>query len=162
MELEGLAGIEIYNGVSGMPWGNRADSATVLDMMAADGFMLPVHAADDTHYYDGDEGRAFIYAKTESASGEDIIAAIKRGDVYASRGPVLDVKKEGNTLRVNCSPVSAIIFQTGTVWIPDRVRRGEDLTCAEYNMRRSDIFARVEVYDKNGNAAWSGYYSTDQ
>jgi hypothetical protein len=158
MTLDGLSGIEIYNAISGMPWGNRANSAALLDLMAADGFMLPLHAADDTHYYEGEQGSSYIYLKSESAASENLTAAIKDGDVYASRGPSLDISREGNTLHVNCSPASMIIFQTGTVWIPDRVRRGEDMTCAEYTIRPTDIFARVEVYDKNGNAAWSGYY----
>lgn len=162
MMLDGLAGIEIYNAVSGIPWGNRANSAVILDQMANDGFSLPVHAADDTHYYEGEQGSSFIYAKAKSASVADLTAAIKSGDVYASRGPSLDIVQEGNTLHVSCSPASMIIFQTGTVWIPDRVRRGEGLTCADYTIQPSDIFARVEVYDGDGNAAWSGYYGYNE
>jgi hypothetical protein len=158
MTLDGLAGIEIYNAISGMPWGNRANSAVILDMMAEEGFTLPVHASDDTHYYQGEQGSSYIYLKAKSPSREDLTAAIKSGDVYASRGPSLDICREGNTLHVSCSPSSMIIFQTGMVWIPDRVRIGEDMTCADYTIRPSDLFARVEVYDKNGRAAWSGYY----
>lgn len=162
MMLDGLAGIEIYNAVSGIPWGNRANSAVILDMMANDGFMLPVHAADDTHYYEGEQGSSYIYAKAKSASVADLTAAVKSGDVYASRGPSLDIIRKRNTLHVKCSPASMIIFQTGTVWIPDRVRRGESLTCADYTMRPSDIFARVEVVDGKGNEAWSGYFGYNE
>lgn len=156
--LRGLAGIEIYNAVSGMPWGNRADSSAILDMLAADGLIFPVHASDDTHYYQNELGSSYIYAEALSASREDLSRAVKNGDVYASRGPILDITRKNNTLYVTCSPVSAIIFQTGTVWIPDRIKTGDALTCAEYTMRPSDIFVRIEAVDKNGNTAWSGYY----
>ncbi|MHB1151206.1 MAG: PHP domain-containing protein [Eubacteriales bacterium] len=158
MLLRGLAGIEIYNAVSGMPWGNRADSSAILDMMAADGLTFPVHASDDTHYYQNELGSSYIYAKALSASRGDLSLAIKDGDVYASRGPILDITRKNNTLYVTCSPVSAIIFQTGTVWIPDRIKKGDALTHAEYTIRPTDIFVRIEAVDEKGNTAWSGYY----
>ncbi len=158
MLLRGLAGIEIYNAVSGMPWGNRADSSAILDMLAADGLTFPVHASDDTHYYQNELGSSYIYAKALSASREDLSLAVKNGDVYASQGPILDITRKNNTLYVTCSPVSAIIFQTGTVWIPDRIKTGDALSHAEYTIRPTDIFVRIEAVDEKGNTAWSGYY----
>ena len=158
MRLKGLAGIEIYNAVSGMPWGNRADSSALLDIMAADGFMLPVHAADDSHWYLSEAGSSCIYAKAAGLLPGQLMKAVGSGDLFASRGPVLEVRREKNTLYVTCSPVSDIIFQTGKVWIPDRVQCGTELTSAEYTIKPSDIFVRIEVSDRNGNTAWTGYY----
>jgi len=65
LKLHGLAGVEIYNGVSGYPFGNRANSAVILDILAADDYFLPVHAADDTHFWEGEECSSFVLT-TES------------------------------------------------------------------------------------------------
>lgn len=159
MKLKGLAGIEIYNAVSGFPWGNRANSSVILDMMAADGFVCPVHAADDTHYYQSEQGSAFIVARAKSMSSRDLTKAIQSGDLYASCGPLLEIERKNDTLYVTCSPVSMILFQTGMVWIPDRVLKGNAVCRAEYTIRPSDIFVRVEAVDFNGKTAWSGYYT---
>lgn len=170
LSLRGLAGIEIYNAISGMPWGRRADSSVILDMLAVDGFMLPLHAADDTHYYTDETGSCCIYAEVsedrdDSKDSENSEAAltdaVKNGRLYASCGPLLEIERAHNTLYVTCSPVSSIIFQTGTPWIPDRVTRGVGLTRAEYTIKPSDVFARVEAVDAQGKRAWSGYYSPE-
>lgn len=153
LKLHGLAGIEIYNGISGYPFGNRANSAVILDVLAADDYILPVHAADDTHFWKGEELSSFVLT-TES----NYILAVKDGNLYASRGPRMEIKRYGNTLHIECSPVSSIIIQTGSVWINGRILTGNGITSRDYTIKPDDLFARVEVIDKNGNTAWSGYY----
>ena len=164
LRLRGLAGIEIYNAISGMPWGRRADSSVILDMLAVDGFMLPLHAADDTHYYTEETGNCCIWAEvseTSEVSEALLIDAIKNGRLYASRGPLLEIERKHNTFYVTCSPVSSIVFQTGTPWIADRVTRADGLTHAEYTIKPSDLFVRIEAVDAEGKRAWSGYYSPE-
>ena len=71
---------------------------------------------------------------------------------------MMEIKREGNTLHIECSPASAIIIQTGSIWIDGRILIGDGITSRDYTIKPNDIFARVEVVDKNGNTAWSGYY----
>lgn len=153
LKLHGLAGVEIYNGVSGYPFGNRANSAVILDTLAADGYILPVHATDDTHFWKGEECSSFVLT-TES----DFVKAIKDGNLYASRGPRMEIRRDGNTLHIECSPASSITIQTGSVWLNERVLTGDGISSRDYTIEPHDLFARVEVVDKNGNTAWSGYY----
>jgi len=153
LKLHGLAGVEIYNAVSGYPFGNRANSAVILDTLAADGYFLPVHAADDTHFWEGEECSSFVLT-TE----RNFIHAIKSGNLYASRGPRMEITRDGNTLHIECSPASSIIIQTGSVWINGRILTGDGITSRDYTIEPNDLFARAEVIDKNGNTAWSGYY----
>jgi len=153
MKLHGLSGIEIYNAVSGYPFQNRANSDVILDILAADNYILPVHAADDTHFWGGEECSSFVLT-TDS----DFVRAIKEGNLYASRGPRMEIKRDGNTLNIECTPASAIIVQSGSVWVEDRTWIGDGLTSRVYTITRADMFARVEVVDKNGNTAWSGFY----
>lgn len=152
-KLQGLAGVEMYNAFSGFPFGNRACSDDILDRLAADGYVLPVHASDDTHFWGGEECSSFVFTPDNIFD-----RAIKHGELYASRGPQMEITREGNTLHIECSPVKAIIIQTGAVWINDRVTRGDAITSHVYEIKPSDIFARVEIIDEDGNFAWSGYY----
>jgi len=153
IKLRGLAGIEIYNAVSGFPYQNRANSAVILDILAADGFILPVHAADDTHFWKGEECSSFVLT-TES----DFVKAVKEGNLYASRGPRMEIKREGNTLHIECTPASMIIVHSCSVWVEGRTLIGDGLTSRDYVITAEDMYARVEVIDKNGNSAWSGFY----
>ena len=63
---------------------------------------------------------------------QDILSAIKRGDFYASQGPEVHLRREGDRFTVDCSPVSEIIFDTNVSWAKGRAVRGEGLTHAEY------------------------------
>ncbi len=160
MTLKNLSMVEIFNAVSGHPWGNRADSSPILDLMAVSGFTLPVAATDDTHYYEGEECSSFVYVKSEDTDRQNILKAVKEGNVYASRGPTLDIERAGNELIIKTSPVYKVMIQTGIVWIPDRVKisNNKPITEVVYKIRENDLFVRVEVWDADGKQAWSGYY----
>lgn len=153
IRLRGLSGVEMYNAVSGYPFGNRALSDSILDICAADGWTLPVLASDDTHFWGGEECSSYI-----CTSERDFKAAVKNGSFYASRGPRLEVTRDGDSLHIECTPAASVVMQTGTVWISGRVTVGVNLTEHDYTIKPSDIFARAEVTDSDGNTAWSGYY----
>lgn len=152
--LRGLAGVEVYNAVSGiLPYGDRADSSSLLDVLAADNIFLPLHAADDTHFWEGEECSSFVVT-TE----RDFLAAVRSGSLYASRGPRMKVCREGNTVNIECTPVSAIGAQTGSVWISGRYVCGDGLTSRSYTITERDRWVRFEITDEKGMRAWSPYY----
>ena len=113
-------------------------------------------AADDTHAYNGlDETKSYIMARTEDDSMEQILAAIRRGDFYASQGPELHVRREGDRIIADCTACVTINFLTNAAWVPDRMTRGQDLTHAEYPVKEWEKWVRVEVCDDQGRYAWS-------
>ena len=91
---------------SGEPWNApRADSSAVLDLTAAAGRCLPQLAADDSHFYTGEACRAYTMLQAGSLTPEGVIAALKRGEFYASQGPeFLDAELAGGELIVRTSP----------------------------------------------------------
>ena len=92
MSLHGLAAAEIYNSVSAAPFsGDRADSSSLLDVAAANGCLLNSVAADDSHYYRGEEGRAFIRLQADELSEQGVLTAIRQGTLHASCGPEIKV-----------------------------------------------------------------------
>ena len=60
LNLEGVCATEIYNTFSGVPWNApRADSSGILDLVATAGRCIPQIAADDSHFYEGEQCRSF-------------------------------------------------------------------------------------------------------
>ena len=154
LELDGFAATEIYNTVSGLHQSFRAYSGCFVDLLANKGRAYPLVAADDSHYYDGDECRSYIMAAAESDSTSDILKAIENGDFYATQGPELLVKRENGKLIVDCSPSEEIFFMSNSAWEPDHAIRGEGLTHAEYQPSYHEKWIRVEI--RHGNDfAWS-------
>ena len=76
-------------------------------------------------------------------------------EFYATQGPELHVRREGDKLIADCSPCVMIDFLSNAAWGPDRITRGEDLTHGEYLIKPHDRWVRVEVHDKEGRYAWS-------
>ena len=152
----GFDAVEIYNTVSNAGQSSRPYSGYFVDVLANNGIIYPLIATDDTHYYNGeDETRSYIMVKAESNSQADIIKAILRKDFYATQGPELHVKREGEIITVDCSSCIMINFLSNIAWAPDRITKGKDLTHAEYRIKDCEKWIRVEIMDKNGNYAWS-------
>lgn len=156
LALSGFAATEIYNTVSNVNQSSRPYSGYFVDLLANMGVAYPLIATDDTHYYIGeDDTKSWIMVKAKSMDKNDLLDAIRRGDFYATQGPELHVRREGDKMIVDCSPCVKIDFLSNAAWGPDRITRGENLTHAEYKIKPHDKWVRVEVCDKDGRYAWS-------
>ncbi len=152
--LKGFSAVEIYNTVSDANQSSRPYSGYFIDLIANKGMFLNIAATDDAHYYNGsDQTKSYIMVKADSI--EDIFESIKKGDYYASQGPEVHVRREGDKLIADCSNCVKINFLSNAAWGPDRITRGKDLTHAQYQIKPFDKWVRVEVLDENGNYAWS-------
>ena len=160
--LEGFTGVEIYNTTS--EWGEnlRAYSDYYVDMCANAGIYYGIMATDDAHRYIDDDRKCFLYVMCETPERDKILEAIKKGDYCASQGPILHVKRDGNKLIVDTTPVSKIGTVSNAAWLPDRVIRGENLTHFEYEIRSIEKWVRVEVTDNEGKKAWSNIFTSDK
>ncbi len=154
MALERADATEIYNTVSDKHMSRRPDSSLIVDMLGAMGRFYPLIAADDAHYYDGDQCFARIMVEAEACTRDALLPAIRRGDFYATEGPEVHLFREGDAFRVLCSPVSEIVFFSDAVW-SQRVFAGEGITEAVYTPRPEETFVRAAVKDANGLSAWT-------
>jgi len=148
---------EIFNSVSDLPRNCRPYSGCVLDAAAAEGRLLPLLAVDDTHFYAREACRSYVMVRAEENTPPALLAAIRRGDFYATQGPRLSVEYEDGALRVTTSPVSSIVFFTDSPWVTHRADVGRGLTEAVYTPSPRDTFVRVEATDAEGRTAWSNY-----
>lgn len=156
MALNGFDAVEIYNTVSDVNQSSRPYSGYFVDLLANEGVSYPLVAADDVHYYAGeDETKSYIMVKASENTRECILQAIRDGEFYATQGPELHMRIEGEKVIVDCSPCVKIDVLTNSSWCPDKITRGSGLTHAEYTIKDWDKWVRVEVLDEEGNYAWS-------
>jgi len=157
--LQGVEATEVYNAVSECNQSIRAYSPHFVEACANAGLYYRVLATDDAHYYDlGDACMGWVMAKMESLSRENVLKALRNGDFYATQGPELYVRREGNDIIVECSPCKTVAVMTNMTWRKDRVVRGEAITGHRYTLVGDETWYRVEVQDAEGKYAWSNIW----
>lgn len=153
-----VCGAEVYNTFSGVPWNvDRADSAILLDILAANGRVMNFVAADDTHRYTGEQCRSYVMVQADECTPEAIIKAMNAGRFYASQGPeFVSVEVVEDKMIIRTSPVSRITFFSNVPWVAERTRTGDGLTEHVYPLQkhRGENWVRCEIVDENGNKAW--------
>ncbi|MBQ8340670.1 MAG: hypothetical protein IJY16_09515 [Clostridia bacterium] len=156
--LRGLDGTEIFNTVSQRGMSRRGDSSLIVDMLASAGYVLPLFAADDSHFYGegnyADSPNAFIMVESDSADAAAVRAAIEAGRFYASEGPEVHLAVRDGKGIVDCSPASEVVLFSNGVY-SERVTVGEDITHVEYTPLKWEKYLRARVTDKDGKQAWS-------
>jgi len=175
MQYQGLMGMEIYNHGVYATEGYGSDDGQTYDQLLRMGQRLAVFANDDNHnkYPFGDplcdSFGGFNMIKAEKLDYETIVAAILKGDFYASTGPIIEkLYMDGNKLHVECSPAREIFLRTeprnkakgrmpriGT-------RDGEVITHAEFEILPEDGYVRLEIMDHAGKKAYTRAYFMDE
>lgn len=156
MALKGLAGIEIYNSASELPWnGRRADAGLYADICATNGVLFPCVASDDSHFYGGEQTHSYIMVNAPELSAGAVKKAVREGRFYASQGPrFVSVEIQKESIEVRCSKVESVVFYSNTVWCRDRVTTG-GVDSAVYMIKPTDRYVRIELIDSKGNMAWT-------
>jgi len=157
--LRNLSATEIYNSVSGYPWnGDRADSTCILDIAAAQGHLLNTVAADDSHFYTGENCLSYIMLQTDELTQENVLKALDEGAFYSTCGPRFEqIEVTEDEIRVRCSEVSHVIFHSDLCYVGDRVTQGDGVTEAVYSIKRgrNEQYVRIILIDAQGRRAWS-------
>jgi len=149
----------IYNAVSESHMSVRAYSDYFVDVCANAGIRYHLLATDDAHYYDGSDAcKGWVMVRAGELSDEALLKALRAGDFYASQGPELFVRREGNTLIIDCSPCQYISAVSNLAWAR-RTLRGDGVTHFEYEIQKSESWIRVQVCDAEGKLAWSNIFS---
>lgn len=157
---------EIYNSVSGLPNNCRPYSGEVIDLCAVRGKRLLCSAADDSHFYTGEECLSYIWVQADALTPDAILGAIRAGRIMATQGPLFSVSvtqknDDEKEVRVTCrpapggAPIRTVVFYTGSVWCTGRSVNGEALTEAVFPLRAKDTFVRPEIIDADGHHAWA-------
>ncbi len=153
--IEAAHAVEIYN--HGCANGcDRPDGFGIADLLLTEGRRLSLIATDDAHFYEPDHFGGWVMVKSEANEPDALLAALKRGDFYASQGPELrDVRLEGDRMVIESSAVvSAVVMGKGTA---AKSVHGQSMTRAEIPLDRfrNSPWLRVSVIDAAGKRAWS-------
>jgi hypothetical protein len=153
--------VEIYNHGCALE-STRGDGTYLLDQLLTDGHRLTGYAADDAHFRFDDGFGGWMMVKAEENQPEALVAAMKAGHSYSTRGPLIrEFSVEGGEARVQCSPAANIAL----VGRGSRVAHviGVDLTSAALRMEKfAGDWLRLVVTDAAGRSAWSNPVWLDQ
>jgi len=146
--------VEVYNFTCDLECA-RPDGCHLLDQLLNEGRRLLAYAADDAHFKDSDAGGAWMMVKAQANEPEALVAAMKEGAFYSTRGPLIhEIGLDGAFIEIGTSPaVNIAILGRGT-----RVARaaGRQITRARLPLARfSGDWLRVVVADAAGRTAWS-------
>lgn len=157
--LKGLDGVEIFNTVSRNT--ARDDASLLVDLYATDGMYFPLLACDDFHHNDhtsatGIEPTACIMLECESLAPAALKQAFLERRYYASTGPEIHLRREGDIFIVDCSPAQRVCFHSNSVSSRGgRTQLGENITHATYCRQDCERYIRASVTDSEGRMAWS-------
>jgi hypothetical protein len=130
LEVKGLAFFEVYNGHANVfSWGIPAEGApsgerhwdVILSMKQRrePDYLLYGVATDDSHHYhdykvgESNPGRGWVMVRAEVLEPNAIVAAMQRGDFYASTGVTLkDVKNDGKSLSISIDGAEGVTYKT--------------------------------------------------
>jgi len=166
LPLERLAGMEIFNTSSQTDLGKGLATVHWDDLLVR-GKRWHGFAVDDTHGVNDDADGGWVWVKSEALTEKAILGALDRGSFYSSSGPQIhDFRLEDGVAplgvpacgvaRVSCSPVATVNFIGHTQWGSQKQAvPGQAITEAEYRLKGSEAYVRVECMDAGGHAAWS-------
>lgn len=158
-QVRGLGLFEIYNGhpATNDEWGLEA----MWDAALTAGRKLYGIAVDDAHNFKrigpdlSNPGRGWIEVKASELTEEALLAAISRGEFYASTGVRLATLERGATgLELRVEQIGDEKHRTRFIGSDGRVLDEVVGLEAKYRLRSDDGYVRATIVDSAGRRAW--------
>ena len=162
LKIEGATLLEI---ASGHPYVNMQGPPSVelmWDRLLTAGKRIWAVAVDDSHHlkrpWDLDvalPGKAWIMVRGEKRDAPAILAAIGRGDFYASTGVELEAYSvDAKVMTVKVREKNSAHYVVQFIGANGRVLQDTKGPAATYAFRRNEPYVRARVIDSNGRMAW--------
>jgi hypothetical protein len=167
-ELQQVRNNKLFEIFNGHPQTNNAGGGGVpgmeeaWDAILSSGTVLYGIAVDDAHVFKqpgnpdvAGPGRGWIAVRASSLEPRALLAAIERGDFYASTGVELSdyqVSNKTMTVAVKATPYSKYRIQF--LGRNGRVLRESTDPAATYEIRGDEGYVRARVLESNGRVAW--------
>ena len=154
----GFDGVEVYNNIC--QWLNgKGSGAYFWDRMLAGNQDVCGFASDDAHICPEhpDWNGGWIVVSAPELTRENVLAAIRRGEFYASCGPEIhSIRTSGDVVRVRTSPANVVrLVGPTTGGVRARASDEAGLTEAELTIPAGAGYWRLEVEDLGGKLAWT-------
>lgn len=154
--LKNLWGIEVYNG------GRLSQDATAAwDHLISQGKRVWATAGDDAHSTqvidDGtgipETGRKWIVVNSREKTADGILAGMRAGRFYASEGPEMDIKVQGDVITVSSAPGNSLSWFSANRKLLKKVTLGA--SPESHTLTGTEVFVRVLIADGKGKRAIS-------
>ena len=156
---------EIYNGhpqVNNMGGGGHPSLEEVWDMLLTGGKTVYGIAVDDAHHfkrpYDANAsrpGQGWVVVRAERLAPEAILAAMERGDFYASTGvEITEYAATQDSITITIREPGTTKSRTTFIGRNGAVLATVTSNPAVYKIRGDEGYVRAKVVDSNGKTAW--------
>jgi len=158
--------LEIYNGhplVNNLGGGGVPGMEEVWDTILSSGKLIYGIAVDDAHTFKqpwnpdvAKPGKGWVVVRADRLSAASILAALERGDFYASTGVELEsyaATDESVTVAVKTAPTSKYRIQF--IGRNGRQLQENVSSPAVYQIRGGEGYVRAKVIESNGRYAWT-------
>lgn len=157
--------LEIFNGhpmVNNAGGGGVPGLEEVWDAILSSGTLLYGIAVDDAHTFKdpgnpnvAGPGRGWVAVRAARLEPQAILAALERGEFYASTGVELrDVQTTADGMRVEVEPTTYSKYRIQFIGRGGRVLQESLEPSATYAFRRDEGYVRARVLESNGRMAW--------
>lgn len=156
LAMQGCFAIEIWNSGDNCACGGHDDCA-VWDYCLQRGKRIYAVAGDDAHGSWPTLGVSFTMVSADKLSKASIVEALKKGDFYASCGPVFqDIRVENGMLKMKFSPVKKVVIvgyeSCGSTICAEDNRY---LESCEWPIKPHLKYIRPMIIDEKGQTAWA-------
>lgn len=161
-ELRQLRGVTLLEIASGHPYVNSQGPPAVeamWDELLTAGQRVWGVAVDDSHHlkrpWDTDvalPGKGWVVVRAEKAESRAILAALERGDFYASTGVELEEVSRGS---VKVKEKNGAHYRVQFIGSGGRVLQETRGPAATYAIQGTEGYVRARVLDSNGRMAWT-------
>jgi hypothetical protein len=156
---------EIFNGhplVNNLGGGGQPSMEEVWDALLTSGKLLFGIAVDDAHHfkrpYDAwaaRPGQGWVVVRAEKLSSAALLAALERGDFYASTGVEISAYSvSAEAMTVTIRERGATKFTTQFIGRGGKVLQTSITPVSTYAIRGDEGYVRAKVVDSNGKSAW--------
>ncbi|HUP45278.1 MAG TPA: CehA/McbA family metallohydrolase [Thermoanaerobaculia bacterium] len=156
---------EIFNGhplVNNIGGGGHPSLEEVWDILLTSGRLVYGLATDDAHHFKrpwdpwaARPGQGWVMVRAEKLSADALLAALERGDFYASTGVELTgYEVTPQTMTVTIRKRGDAAFTTQFIGRGGRILETAITNPAVYKIRGDEGYVRAKVVDSNGRVAW--------
>ncbi len=157
---------EIYNGhpqVNNLGGGGRPGLEAMWDIVLSSGKLLYGIAVDDAHHFKrpwdvtaSTPGHGWVYVKAEKLAAPEIMAALERGDFYASTGVELaDYEASAKQIKITIKETKYSGYRVQFIGKNGGVLKEVATNPAIYEVQGSEGYVRAKVMESNGQFAWT-------
>jgi hypothetical protein len=176
LEESGPLFFEVMNGEPGtnnLGGGGRPSTEEIWDQVLSAGRLLYGLGADDSHHFYvcgrqyATPGRAWIVVRASRLAQEDLLAAMRRGDFYATTGvELLSYEADATGIRIGLDDrtldlgwsqpgSNPQLYRTEFIGKGGGVLKRDESLSPRYEFRGDELYVRARIVGSDGAVAWT-------